>query len=74
MLYAIHKRFTAYQGGQSPIVHLVTSIEAITNAGLAFTFTDGHAVMDYSNFYDDLDDLRVIDWDVLNSKLLGRYR
>ncbi|WP_448572928.1 type II toxin-antitoxin system toxin DNA ADP-ribosyl transferase DarT [Trichothermofontia sp.] len=67
MLYAIHRRFTRYQGGQEPILHLVTSVEAITTAHLAFAFTDGHAVMDYSDFYDDLDDLGVIDWDVMNS-------
>lgn len=69
MLYTIHKgNVPSYQGGQAAVLHLVTTVEAIEESGLVFTFTDGHAVMDYSDFYEDLADLRAIDWDVMESK------
>lgn len=69
MLYTIHKgNVPSYQGGQSAVLHLLTTVDAIAESELVFTFTDGHAVMAYSDFYTDLDDLRMIDWDVMKSK------
>lgn len=70
MLYAIHKQnVDGYSGGQKPIIHLVSQIEAIENSGIAFAFTDGHGIMDYTDFYDDLYALsHVIDWDLMESK------
>ncbi|MEP0915360.1 DUF4433 domain-containing protein [Leptolyngbya sp. DQ-M1] len=70
MLYTIHKGNVAnYQGGQRPILHLVTTIEEIHAQELSFVFTDGHAIMDYSDFYDDLELLdEVIDWQVMKSQ------
>jgi hypothetical protein len=69
MLFTIHKgNVQGYQGGQTSIIHLVVEIEAIADLNLAFAYTDGHAVMDYSDFYDDLDSLdRVIDWELMKS-------
>lgn len=56
MLYAIHKgNVEGYAQGQNPVIHLVSEAEAIEASGLAFAFTDGHAVMAYADFYDDLD-------------------
>jgi hypothetical protein len=69
MLYTIHRgNVQKYQGGQTPIIHLVTAIEDIANSNLAFVYTDGHAIMDYSDFYDDLYSLvHVIDWKLMKS-------
>ena len=40
-----------------------------TASGLAFAFTDGHAVMAYADFYDDLDALEFeIDWKLMESR------
>jgi prepilin-type processing-associated H-X9-DG protein len=70
MLYTIHKgNVPNYQGGQASVLHLVTTVEAIEAAGLNFAFTDGHAVMAYSDFYENLEDLERIDWDVMESRL-----
>ncbi len=33
-----------------------------------FAFTDGHAVMDYSEFYDDLQFLNMIDWEIMQAR------
>lgn len=69
MLYAIHKgNVQTYTEGQKPILHLVSSAEVVQEAGLAFTFTDGHAEMDISTFFTDLNDLEKIDWDIMQSR------
>jgi hypothetical protein len=70
MLYAIYKGFVdGYDGGQSEIVHLVSSTEAVDEAGLPWVFTDGHAEMaPLTDFFDDLRDLHKIDWEVMESK------
>ena len=70
MLYTIHKgNVPGYQDGQSSIIHLVVEIQAIANSNLDFVFTDGHAVMDYSDFCEDLELLGdIIDWELMESK------
>lgn len=69
MLYAIHKGYVdSYQGNQSDILHLVTTAEAIASASVGFAFSDGHAVMGYTSFYDDLKALpTTIDWEIMNA-------
>jgi len=67
MLYTIHMgNVPAYQDGQSNILHLVSSAEAVSQANLPFVFTDGHAVVQISLFYNDLTDLNQVDWKVVN--------
>lgn len=70
MLYAIHKgRVEGYSQGQNSVIHLVFEVHTIEVAGLDFAFTDGHAIMAYTDFYDHLDALEsVIDWELMNSK------
>ena len=70
MLYAIHRGYVdGYQGGQPDILHLVTTAEAIAEASLGFAFSDGHAVVGYTSFYDDLAALpTAIDRDIMEAK------
>jgi hypothetical protein len=69
MLYAISRGSVAgYTDGQNPIVHLVSSAEAVQTAGLTFAFTDGHAEMDISRFFTDLRDLDKVDWDIMTAR------
>jgi hypothetical protein len=69
MLYVISQGGVAgYSEGQQPILHLVSSAEAVQAAGLPFTFADGHAEMDISRFFTDLHDLNKIDWAVMQSR------
>ncbi|MCA1202403.1 type II toxin-antitoxin system toxin DNA ADP-ribosyl transferase DarT [Priestia flexa] len=68
MLYAIHKgRVEKYEKGQSQIIYLVSRTDIIHNAGLEYVFTDGHAIMWFTEFYKDLKNLDKIDWDVMAS-------
>lgn len=68
MLYTIDRgNVPNYAEGQAPIVHLVANAERIVGAGLPFAFTDGHADIGYSEFFDDLTRLNEVDWDIMKA-------
>jgi len=58
----------SYGEGQQPLVHLVSSAQAVAEAGLGFAFADGHAIVALSTFYDDLAHLSAIDWPLMESR------
>jgi hypothetical protein len=69
MLFAIHRgQVPGYDGGQSSVVHLVTSTEVVAAEPLPFIFTNGHADMAFSRFYDDLRDLDQVDWVIMGER------
>jgi hypothetical protein len=69
MLYSIHKGYVdGYDGSQNEIIYLVSSVDNISASNIPFVFTDGHAVMAISQFYNDLDDLERIDWNIMRAK------
>ncbi|OHB68290.1 MAG: hypothetical protein A2V70_20420 [Planctomycetes bacterium RBG_13_63_9] len=69
MLYVISRdNVQGYDGGQEPIVYLVSNAQTIQSSGTGFVFTDGHSIMALSMFYDDLAHLDRVDWSVMRSK------
>jgi hypothetical protein len=70
MLCAINQgKVRNYQAGQTPLLHLVTNAFDIAEIGWSYVFTDGHATMAYTEFYEDLDALpHVIDWEIMEAK------
>lgn len=70
MLGAIHKGYvTNYTAGQRSILHLVTTADEIAAASLGYVFSDGHAIVNYSSFYDRIEDLATaIDWNIMKTK------
>lgn len=69
MLCAIHNgRVEDYTEGQSPILHLVSSTELVAQSNSAFVFTDGHAEIEISEFFADLESLDKVDWDIMEAK------
>ena len=69
MLYALHKnQVEDYRGGQTPIVHLVTSVTRLAETGHQFVYSDGHATMAFSRFFTDVGDLDQIDWPVMQAQ------
>ncbi|NEQ97700.1 MAG: DUF4433 domain-containing protein [Cyanothece sp. SIO2G6] len=69
MLYTINKGNVAgCPEGQTSIIHLVTTAEAFASARIEFCFTDGHAAMVYSDFFNNLADLNQIDWGIMQEK------
>jgi hypothetical protein len=68
MLFAIHRgNVDDYHGGQEQILHLVTTVQMATQCGRPWAFTEGHADIAYSEFFDDLADLNQIDWNIMSA-------
>lgn len=51
-----------YSEGQEPLIYLVSKVQAVSEAGARFVFSDGHGIAAYSDWYDDLSDLNKVDW------------
>jgi hypothetical protein len=57
-----------YQGGDKPLVYLVTTLGSVTGSGAAWVATDGNAATATSEFTSDLSDLeRMVDWPLLEA-------
>lgn len=69
MLYLI---MNGYQGvtqrPQKDIVYLVCKLEAIENSDLDYIFTDRNAKIEIAKFYNNLEDLKHLQWDIIASK------
>jgi hypothetical protein len=68
MLFAINKGGVEGYAGQSDLIYLQSTAEAIAGAGLDYVFSNGHAVMEYADFFDDLTNLDKIPWEVVGAK------
>jgi hypothetical protein len=69
MLYSIHKgNIETYHGDQESIVYLVTDLTRVQQSGIPFVFTDGHSIMQFSEFYNDPANLDKIDWPLMQSQ------
>lgn len=68
MLYAINGGQVEGCSGQSEILFLKTTAERVETSELGFVFTDGHAVIEYSDFYDDLKDLDKVPWAAVEAR------
>ncbi len=70
MLYSIFRgKVQGYEDGQIPVIHLVAAVENVAQAGIPFAFTDGHAIVRYSEFYDNLHYLNdAIDWEIMKAR------
>jgi hypothetical protein len=69
MLYAINSGFVeGYDEGQAPVIYLISSVEAVNATGRRWLFTEGHAEIAYTDYFNDLRHLNKIDWRVMKSK------
>ena len=71
MLYVVSQGHADYTGGQRPIVHLVSSIDAIQATGRPWFFTDRHADLSYARQFDSLAALDEVDWAVMPLRQWG---
>ena len=68
MLYVISRGgVEGYAEGQAPVVYLCSTAEAVKNARLRWVFTEGHADISYTDFFDDLQHLDKIDWNLMQA-------
>lgn len=69
MLYQLHTGWvTGYDEGQTPIIYLVSTAQAVQQANVPFVFSDGHGIATYTSWFDCLDDLNSVDWDTVYCK------
>jgi hypothetical protein len=74
MLYHIRTGNSHFDGTQEEIVHLVASVEAVISRGLPFAFTDQHARLGIARFFFRAEDLKRLDWGVINSQDFANTR
>jgi len=67
MLYVVNKGHENYPGGQTEVVHLVSSIGTVLNANRDWFFTDRHADLGYSLQKDNLSEINVLDWHAIRA-------
>jgi hypothetical protein len=68
MLFAIDRgQVAGFDGGQSSVLYLVSSVRQVIAKGLPFCFTDGHAEMGPTLYYNDWrNDRDKVPWDVMD--------
>ena len=66
MLFQLHTgRVADYAEGQAPIIYLKTTAQTIVQSDTGFVFSDGHGIARYSEWFDTLDDLDKVDWEMV---------
>jgi hypothetical protein len=69
MLYAIHAgNVPEYRAGIDPLVYLVTSVEALIDAGLEIVITDRNAALVHAAHMSGRAGLAGIDWDLMRAR------
>ena len=61
-----------YTEGQEPLIYLVSTAQAVEQAGLDFVFSDGHGIASYTAWFDNLTDLNRVDWGMVNQRYWRR--
>ncbi|MBN1490478.1 MAG: DUF4433 domain-containing protein [Phycisphaerae bacterium] len=64
MLYRLHTGYNVARVDQSQIIYLVSTAQAVADAGLGFVFTDRHSLAAVAAFRDNLGDLAIVDFPI----------
>ena len=72
MLYGIKTGYHAQQRPQREIVYMCSELSRVQALLLPYAFTDGHAYMQLSRFYDTPTNLSQLDWDVIPARKWSR--
>jgi ssDNA thymidine ADP-ribosyltransferase, DarT len=65
MLFVLHKGHENYSDGQNEMLHLVSSVGAAVDTGHKWAFTDRHADLGYTEYFNDLNEQAKVDWHVM---------
>ena len=57
-----------YDEGQEPLIYLVSTCQAVAGAGIPFAFSDGHGIAIFTRWFDNLDELDNVDWDMVGQR------
>ena len=55
-------RVPGYNEGQEPLIYLVSTCQAVQEAGIPYVFSDGHGIAVFTQWFDDLAELEEVDW------------
>ena len=58
----------AMRSDTTPLVHIVSSVDRVQEAGLDFVFSDGHPIVIFSHFYDDMVHMNKVDWQIMEQR------
>jgi len=66
MLFRLHTgQVEGYEGNQETIIYLVTTCQEIERRGMEFVFSDGHGIAVFTSWFEDLDNLDQVDWQMV---------
>lgn len=57
-----------YNEGQEPLIYLVSTVQAVISRGVNFVFSDGHGLVAYTKWYNDLNSLDRVDWSIVDQR------
>lgn len=55
------------------VVFFQTTAQRVDHAGKPFVFTDGHGIMALTDYYNDLEDMNQVPWEVVNAQYWNSY-
>lgn len=58
-------RVPGYCEGQGPLIYLISSAQAVSERGAGFVFSDGHGIATFTEWFDDLENLNRVDWNMV---------
>ncbi|MBI2174948.1 MAG: DUF4433 domain-containing protein [Candidatus Omnitrophica bacterium] len=58
-------RVVGYDEGQEPLIYLVSTAQAVADAGVGFAFSDGHGLAFITGWFDRLERLDAVDWEMV---------
>ena len=61
-------RVPGYDEGQEPLIYLKSTIQTVANGGHRFVFSDGHGLANFTGWFDDLNDLSNVDWNLVAAR------
>ena len=64
-------RVPGYFEGQEPLIYLVTTIQQIMNKGTRFVFSDGHGLNRFTGWFEDINQLTAVDWEIVGAQYWG---
>ncbi len=50
------------------IIYIVSQVSVVAKAGIPFAFSDGHALMGFSRFSNQLNELSMVDWEIMQAR------
>lgn len=70
MLYTMNRGSTGLPpGGQSSVVHLVTTVQAALDVGHPWAISDSNAGSNYAQFFSDVEKLDTLNWEAINARI-----